>query len=164
MTTPTNSHSTGSFWFTFGAALDPEYGAYAAYASDPNNPLTGLSSPMFASTFAFVFVALVLLTIVYTIASLRTNIVLFLILLLLIPVFSLLAAAFFSFGQGNSDLGTRLQHVAAGMLLAVSFLGWYLFTGLVLATVDFPLSLPVGDLSTIIKGASQKAEKGNQFH
>jgi hypothetical protein len=32
---------------------------------------------------------------------------------------------------------------------------------LVLASVDFPLAIPLGDLSTIIKGAKEKAEKRN---
>lgn len=79
--------------------------------------------------------------------------------LLLIPTFSLLGATFFAFGQSNPDLGTRLQHVAAGFLFAVSLLVWYMFTGLVLSIVDFPLALPFGDLSTVIKGASEIAGK-----
>lgn len=35
-------------------------------------------------------------------------------------------------------------------------LGWYLFTVQILASVDFPLALPVGDLSGMIKGAQQR--------
>lgn len=34
--------------------------------------------------------------------------------------------------------------------------GWYLLTAILLASVDFPVQLPVGDLSTMIKGHSQK--------
>ena len=103
-----------------------------------------------------------ILSTVYTIASLRTNLVLFLILLLLIPTFSLLAAAFFNLAQGNLASGTRLQHAGAGILLAISFLGWYIFTVLVFAGVDFPLSLPLGDLSTVIKGAGDRAKANKE--
>jgi hypothetical protein len=39
-------------------------------------------------------------------------------------------------------------------------LGWYLTLAIMLAIVDFPIHLPVFDLSTVIKGASQlEAEK-----
>lgn len=34
--------------------------------------------------------------------------------------------------------------------------GWYIFLALLLASVDFPIQIPVGDLSTIIKGKSDK--------
>jgi uncharacterized protein len=35
--------------------------------------------------------------------------------------------------------------------------GWYLFLAEMFAIVDFPIQLPVGDLSHIIKGASERA-------
>ena len=34
--------------------------------------------------------------------------------------------------------------------------GWWLFLAIMLAAVDFPIALPVGDLSTLIKGASDR--------
>jgi hypothetical protein len=102
---------------------------------------------------------MVILCTVFAIAALRTNFVLFLILLILIPCFSCVAAAFFQLGNGNVALGTKLQHVGAGLLLVASLLGWYLFAGLVLLGVDFPIGLPLGDLSTVIKGASERKSK-----
>ena len=35
--------------------------------------------------------------------------------------------------------------------------GWWILFALVFASVDFPIQLPVGDLSHIIKGTSEKA-------
>jgi hypothetical protein len=35
-------------------------------------------------------------------------------------------------------------------------MGWYIFLSLILLAVDFPFRLPVGDLSTIVKGFSDK--------
>ncbi len=35
-------------------------------------------------------------------------------------------------------------------------LGWYLFFALLFAAVDFPFQLPVGDLSTTVRGYSEK--------
>jgi len=49
-----------------------------------------------------------------------------------------------------------LQNVGAGFLLAVSLIGWYIFAALVLLSVDFPFRLPLGDLSTRIKGHTEK--------
>jgi len=35
-------------------------------------------------------------------------------------------------------------------------IGWYVFTALVLLAADFPFMLPLGDLSTRIKGFTDK--------
>jgi hypothetical protein len=35
--------------------------------------------------------------------------------------------------------------------------GWYQLLGLMMAMVDFPIQLPVGDLSVYIRGASERA-------
>jgi uncharacterized protein len=37
--------------------------------------------------------------------------------------------------------------------------GWYIFLAIMLAALDFPFGLPVGDLSTVIKGASVRAKE-----
>lgn len=37
--------------------------------------------------------------------------------------------------------------------------GWWLFAAIMLAALDFPLQIPVGDLSTMIKGASDRKMK-----
>lgn len=37
-------------------------------------------------------------------------------------------------------------------------MGWYYLFALMLGVIDFPLQLPVGDLSTLIKGYSEKHE------
>ena len=43
------------------------------------------------------------------------------------------------------------------MLFACSMGGWYLLLALLLPSVDFPFNLPVGDLSHLITGASERA-------
>lgn len=42
-------------------------------------------------------------------------------------------------------------------LFVTSLAGWWILVALMLAVVDFPLSLPVGDLSSVIKGGSEKS-------
>ena len=82
------------------------------------------------------------LVIVYSICALRTNLILFLILFLLIPAFACLTAGYFHVALGN--LATALTCIKAGGALAfvICMLGWYIFAAILLASVDFPLNLP----------------------
>ncbi|GAP83030.1 putative GPR1 protein [Rosellinia necatrix] len=139
----------GGFWFTFGATIIPGNGAYGTYSTS-GVVTEGLAEPQFYATFSFFLVAMTLLCVVFTVASIRTNVVLFLLLLLLIPTFASLSASFFAVAHDLPARARTLQHVGAGLLLAVSFLGWYIFMALVLLSVDFPIMLPLGDLSTTV--------------
>ena len=144
--------SFGGFWLTFGATLTPYFNASGAYS--PQDPTAGATEPMFLSSFAFFQVYMLVLCFIYMIISLRTNIVFFLIFFLLLPAFGCLAAYFFGHGA-NPNLLTG----AGACTFVICLLGWYLFFVQLLAAVDFPLNLPVGDLSGYIKGASEKAGK-----
>jgi uncharacterized protein len=147
--------SFGAFWLTFGATLTPFYNASIAYS--PENPAAGTLNPTFNATFAYFQVYMAVLCFVYLIIALRTNLVFFLIFALLVPAFSLLAAVFFYAAQGVA--ATNLETTAGALTFAVSLLGWYLLFIQLCAAVDFPLNLPVGDLSHIIKGASERTKK-----
>jgi len=150
----------GSFWLTYGSTLVPWYNASGAYVTEKYT--SGLENPQFYNTFSFFLVSMALLSTIYCIASIRTNIAFFLIFLLLIPTFSCLAAAFFAIGHGKAGSATTYQHVGAGLLLGVTLIGWWIFIALMLLAVDFPILLPLGDLSTIIKGYNDKQKaKGN---
>lgn len=161
----------GGFWLTFGATIVPGFGAYGTY-SPATAAAQGLDEPQFYATFSFFLVAMTILCAIFTVASIRTNVVFFAILLLLVPtckchlpgtshkwdtaadqahIVSCLAASFFAVSQGSMETALRFQYVGAGLLLAVSFLGWYIFLALILLAVEFPFSLPVGDLSTVVK-------------
>ncbi|KAI1071588.1 hypothetical protein LB507_005007 [Fusarium sp. FIESC RH6] len=144
----------GGFWLAFGTTIVPGSGAYSTY-STTGTAADGLSEPAFYATFSFFLVAMAILCSVYSIASIRTNIALFTILVLLIPCFGCLSASFFALAQGSAGLALKYQHVGAGLLLAVTFIGWYMLTSMLLLSVDFPVILPLGDLSTIIRGRSE---------
>ncbi|KAI0532862.1 GPR1/FUN34/yaaH family-domain-containing protein [Xylaria digitata] len=139
----------GGFWLTFGATIVPGNGAYGIYSTSGIGA-EGLDEPQFYATFSFLLVAMILLCTVLTVASIRTNVVFFLLLLLLVPTFGSLSASFFAVAHGLPERAKTLQHVGAGLLFAVSLLGWYLFLASVLLSVEFPLMLPLGDLSTIV--------------
>jgi succinate-acetate transporter protein len=153
--------SFGAFWLTFAATLTPYYNASIAY--DPTHPAASSSNPVFAATFAYFQLYMGMLCFIYLICSLRTNIVFFMIFLLLVPAFGCLAGVFWKIAQGTPEAlatAVKAQHAAGGLTFVVCLLGWYLFFVQLLASVDFPLNLPVGDLSRFIKGASEKAKAG----
>ncbi|KAJ9296873.1 hypothetical protein DTO271G3_5072 [Paecilomyces variotii] len=142
--------SFGAFWLSLATTLVPAYGAAAAF--EPNDP----TNPGFNSSFAFYYVFFGLLCFIYLICSLRTNLVFFLIFLALTLGFGLLAGANFQLANGAVALAGKLQ-IAGGAIMFVSqLLGWYLLAAQLLLSVDFPFVLPVGDLSHLVRGASER--------
>jgi len=141
--------SFGGFWLTFGATLQPFYNATGAYAADPTD---------FYASFAFFFVAMGLLCLVYLIASVRTNIMFVIIFATLVVAFGLLAGAYWQAAGGNLALSGKLQIAAGAFVFITCASGWWIFLAIVLASVDFPFALPVGDLSTFIHGAADRAK------
>ncbi|OQV09581.1 hypothetical protein CLAIMM_13688 [Cladophialophora immunda] len=152
--------SFGAFWLSWAATLTPYYNASIAY--DPGDPTASATNPTFASTFAFFHLYMAVLVFIYLICSLRTNICFVLIFVALVPALCLMAASFWKLAEGNVKTAVTCQHAAAGLLFAVCLLGWYLLAAQMLASVDFPLNLPVGDLSSVIKGASTRAAARQQ--
>ncbi|KAK4496990.1 hypothetical protein PRZ48_011439 [Zasmidium cellare] len=147
----------GSFWLSYGGVLQPFYGAYAAYSPEPvTAPQEGLKEAGFVNSWAFFLLFMGLLCFVYLICSLRTNLILFMILLPLPAAFSCLAGAFWYNGQGEMAYAMALQKAGGALAFVTCMFGWYLFSALMLASIDAPFALPVFDLSTKIKGASQR--------
>lgn len=99
---------------------------------------------------------------VFLICALRTNLVFVGIFLGLTPAFALLAAAFWNISLGEASAAMACQKAAAGLAFAVCLLGWYLFTAQLLAAVDFPVDLPVIDLSHLLKGGSDRKKQKEQ--
>ena len=54
---------------------------------------------------------------------------------------------------------TNVMQAGGATGFVVCALGWYIFTSQMLLSVDFPFSLPVGDLSTVVKGASDRNQR-----
>ena len=58
---------------------------------------------------------------------------------------------------GSAD---RNDQAAGAFAFVTCVVGWWIFLSILLASVDFPLTLPIGDLSTMIKGASGRGNVG----
>lgn len=96
------------------------------------------------------------LCLVYLVCSLRTNIAFVIIFFTLVLAFGLLTGTYFYNAQGKTALAGRLLVAAGACAFVTCVSGWWIFLGLMLAAVDFPIQLPVGDLSRFIKGASDR--------
>jgi hypothetical protein len=128
---------------------------------------------------------------IYLICSIRTNMVFFMIFLTLVFAFAMLAGSFWQFSNGNLAISARLQEAAGAFAFCTTIFGWWIFTAIMLASLDFPFSVPgefifrffflddvggggnmevwnerderlifgiVGDLSKLIKGASERTK------
>ncbi|KAF1832541.1 hypothetical protein BDW02DRAFT_422016 [Decorospora gaudefroyi] len=148
--------SFGAFWLGFAATLQPIYNSYGAYA-DPSVPgSTGLESVGFSVGLAYFLIMMGLLCFIYLICSIRTNLIFFLIFFCLVPAFGLLAGSYLQLANGQAALAGRLAEAAGAFCFVTCLFGWYIFFAIMLASVDFPLDLPLVDLSGIIKGAAEK--------
>lgn len=165
--------SFGAFWCSFAATLQPFYYAYGLYApTGAASEVEGISTVGFTASFAFFLVFMAVLCLVYLICSLRTNVVFVVIFLTLVIAFSLLSASYWAnaqaigatksdpaFAAAKAALAGRLQIAAGACTFVTSMAGWWIFFAIMLAALDFPFQIPVGDLSTLIKGHSQRQKK-----
>lgn len=74
--------------------------------------------------------------------------------------FVLAAASFWTTALGEV-VGVTLLKGSGGSFFVACIAGWYLLCAIMFATLDLPWGLsglPVGDLSTWIKGASEKGK------
>ncbi|CAK7220383.1 hypothetical protein SCUCBS95973_004135 [Sporothrix curviconia] len=136
-----------------------DFGTYGFYAAPGEAASTGLSAPGFNSSLAFFLVSFGLFAVILFICSLRTNIVFVIIFLTLIPAFACLGAAFWYMAEdleGTTALVTKLFQAGGAILFVTCACGWYILLSIMLAIVDFPIQLPVGDLSTVVKGRSAR--------
>ncbi|KAI9821211.1 MAG: hypothetical protein M1827_003945 [Pycnora praestabilis] len=155
--------SFGGFWFTFGATLTPTFNSYGAYSPDPSMPAEGLNSPAFAASFGFFLLFMGLLCFIYLICSLRTNACFFIIFLTLVLTFCLLAGTYWNLALGNAALAAKLQVAAGACSFVTTMSGWWIFFAQMLAALDFPFQVPVGDMSHLIKGYSEKMKDNEEY-
>jgi len=148
--------SFGAFWLGYGATLQPFYSSYANYRNPADETSTGLEAVGFNVGVAYFMICMGLLCLVYLVCSIRTNLIFFLIFFTLVPAFGLLAGTFLQIANGQAALAAKLQEAAGAFTFITCILGWYIFFAIMLASVDFPLDLPLVDLSGMVKGASEK--------
>ncbi|KAL1800853.1 hypothetical protein ACET3X_001195 [Alternaria dauci] len=148
--------SFGAFWLGYGALLQPFYHTYGAYAEENAAESTGLTAVGFQVGLAYFLIMMGILCFVFLICSIRTNLIFFLIFFTLTPAFALLAGSHLQAANGQAALSTKLAEASGAFCFVTCLCGWYIFSAIMLASVDFPFDLPLVDLSTVVKGASEK--------
>ena len=74
-------------------------------------------------------------------------------------VFVTLSGSYWCLALGEKDVANTLQVVAGAFGLMAVLAGWWIFFAQMLASVDFPIQLPVGDISHLIKPLSARQAK-----
>lgn len=96
------------------------------------------------------------------IAAFRTNICLVATLFCFVITFGLLAASYFYGANGMLAMSNSTRIAGGAVAFAASMIVWYLWFSMILEAVDFPIVLPVGDLSKTIKGRSEMLREKSQ--
>jgi len=163
--------SFGAYWLSFAATLQPFYYAYGSYAPAGETEAAGLQTQGFTASFGFFLVFMGVLCLIYLVCSLRTNVVFVVIFFTLVNAFGILSGVYWQLanayavgattpeGISKIALAGRLQIAAGAFLFVTSMAGWWIFFAIMLAALDFPFQIPVGDLSTYITGYSEKIKK-----
>ncbi|BFZ54116.1 hypothetical protein PYCC9005_001148 [Savitreella phatthalungensis] len=142
--------SFGSFWVSFAILNSSFYGLQAAY-STTGSAAQGAESIGYNSGFSFYLLFWGLMCTVYFVISLRTNVVFATIFLTVDMAFLLLAGTYWHTAAGNMDAAHKCTVAAGAFGFVCTMAGWYLLIVILLDSLDFPIVLPVGDLSNFIK-------------
>lgn len=105
---------------------------------------------------AYMCISMGMLCLIFLVCSIRTNLVFFIIFFTLTPAFGLLAGSYMYIAEGKAQLASKLAEAGGAFCFVACLCGWYIFFAIMLASVDFPFDLPLVDLSSIVKGASDK--------
>ncbi|KAF4991918.1 hypothetical protein FDECE_13860 [Fusarium decemcellulare] len=143
----------GAFWLAMGVTNQPSFNAQAYYID------SGGGIEQFYASFSFFWMAMSIVNFFFTVASLRTNITFFLVFLFIELAFIMLMASYWTLAEGNVALAEKCQKAAGAFTFIFCIFGWYLWLGMLLDAVDFPLRIPVGDLSTRFAGASERKKR-----
>lgn len=137
----------GSFWLSFGFLLQPQQGVATA---------VGATTADYNGGIGLYLVWWAILNLIYTIASLRTNVVFVLLFTFLEVDFWLLAALYIKLALGRTSMLTGIMKAAGAFGFLTCCMGWYLLVVLVFDSTGMPISLPVGDLSTFMSRGARK--------
>ncbi|KFY03490.1 hypothetical protein O988_01433 [Pseudogymnoascus sp. VKM F-3808] len=149
--------SYGAFWLTFGATLQPVYNAVGAYTEGAKTEAEiAAAMAQFDATLAYLLLFVGLLSCIYLVCSFRTNAIFVITFTFVVAALLTLSASYWVSAKGKTEQAAKLVKVSGALNFVFCLLIWYLLVVQLLDSVDFPLELPVFDLSTRIKGRSNR--------
>lgn len=104
-----------------------------------------------------------LMSFIYLICALRTNLVFVAIFAGLLLTFVVLTGSYWNLAHGNVETAGKLQVTAGAFGFLAVMAGWWIFFAQMLQSVDFPVVIPVGDISHIIPSLSTRAGSKTQY-
>ncbi|KAF4589798.1 hypothetical protein GQ602_003687 [Ophiocordyceps camponoti-floridani] len=150
----------GTFWWGFAAGQTPAFAVGSRYA--PGRPIAeGLESRGFEASNAWWLLFMAIMSLLFFVCALRTNIMLCTIYACLTVQFLLQCGSSLLLAENFEENRPRVRPLVKGagaLAFVAAMAGWYLLVAELLAAVDFPYQLNVGHLSNLIKGKSQKGE------
>ncbi|CZT06901.1 uncharacterized protein RAG0_12507 [Rhynchosporium agropyri] len=125
MRTYTIHHCYGAHSMTFAATFQPFYNAIAAFSTEgtPNRSLSP-APPDFATSFAFYALFMGLLSVIFLIFSLRTNVIFVIVFIGASLGFLLAAASFWTTALGMT-IGATLLKATGGASFVAAMMGRY---------------------------------------
>ncbi|KAJ5849291.1 Protein alcS [Penicillium rubens] len=137
----------GCFWVTYAATMVPWFGVLANYetTSAPGVKITDTAT--YDASFATWMIFMAVMCTIFMFCSMRANLALVVMQFFFVITFVLLPMSFWYQAEGDQILGRNLQIAAGAMSFVGSVIGWYIFISVMFEAADFPLALPVGDLS-----------------
>lgn len=135
----------GGFLYSFATFINPQSLIDATLGG--GDPTKGAADPAGNASFGLYLVVYGVITLIFLVVALRTNVVFVEIFFTLALAFFCLAGAYFKLALGDPSTALTLLKAGGACGFCTSIGGWYLFIVQMLATVDYPFSLPVGDLS-----------------
>ncbi|KAF8586224.1 hypothetical protein K439DRAFT_1631833 [Ramaria rubella] len=148
----------GGFWTTYGILIQPSFRVAAGFApanltdttfAGVTSAAAGSATRSYNSGVGLYFVVWTLLCFLYTVAALRTNATFVVLFGSLTVALALLAAGHFHTGVGELSTAATDFKSAGALAFVTGLAGLYLDISLIFKAVDFPISIPVGDLSSL---------------
>lgn len=129
---------SGSFYLSFGITLDPNYGLQSTL---------GTNGPLLNSTLGFYLIVWAVFVYFLSIGALVTNFVNLVVVFFVGLCFNVLGCSYLALADGRAASAARLQVASGALGFVASIAGLYSLLHLILAAVDFPFNVPLGDLS-----------------
>ncbi|KAF9691395.1 hypothetical protein EKO04_010583 [Ascochyta lentis] len=153
----------GAHLLSYATTFIPFFNAIGFFNPDGSGvggPGAGNQTAVFAASYAFYPLSMCLLSLIFLLGSLRTNLVFVFIFLFATIGFGMGAGAFFQLARGDALGGARLAVGLGACFFATGVLGFYFLLALVVAIMELPVpDVPVGDLSTVVKARSRGVGK-----
>lgn len=142
--------SFSGLYFSLGYLVQPTNGIALAL---------GASSVVYNNGLALWFIYWAIITFVYFIISLRTNVFFVVLFFTLDIFFCLTAAGYDRVSRGDLEKAGNLFKAAGAFVFVTCLCGWYLFIALMMASNNFPVGLPLGDLSHFLETPREKRKR-----